>query len=174
MRTVTSETALEDAFNVYLKLAGTELRPQPFKPSSLRPFELHKNRFAELRHLVDEIETSSEFGELVKQTLLAFPPEYATEPDSSLTDRANELGHFFRRSGCYTTLYTGKGQDGGVVTCLNLLTEFRKEQIQVRRLVRLKDLDVTHNRSDASASNPTPTELSFADPETVVTSRVRF
>ena len=138
---MTVETALEQAFNAYLNLAKSELRPQA-KPQSQR-IQLLETRSMELRRLVEGIETSPEFGEFVKQTLNALPdvpcgkPQYTT--DSSVTDRAKELGHFFRRSRCYTSLYSEKDIDTET-TFRDLITEFRKKEFQVRRLIPLSQV----------------------------------
>src|SRR5439155_8655490 len=134
-----SMQTLERAFSAYLNLARAELRPQA-KPQSQRPIQLLETSSMKLRRLVEGIETSSDFGELVKQTLNAFPdvpcgkPQYTN--DSSITERAKEIGHFFRRSRCYTSLYSGKDIDTDT-TFKDLIAEFPKEQFQVRRLIPL-------------------------------------
>ena len=97
----------------------------------------------ELRRLVEGIETSPEFGEFVKQTLNALPdvprgkPQYTN--DSSIAERGKEIGHFFRRSRCYTSLYSGKDIDTET-TFRDLITEFRKKEFQVRRLIPLSQV----------------------------------
>jgi hypothetical protein len=67
------ESKLEEAFVAYLNLANAKLYPRPVDPSRVVPFELVKNSSLELRHLFEELEPCSEFGHLVKQTLLAYP-----------------------------------------------------------------------------------------------------
>ncbi|PYS35358.1 MAG: hypothetical protein DMF75_03965 [Acidobacteria bacterium] len=88
---------LEQAFKVYLNLAKAKLRPLEAKPTSLRSFQLLRNRSMELRHLVEEIETSDKFGELVKETLIAFPPGDPAhkEQSSSWFDSIKETQNYF-------------------------------------------------------------------------------
>ncbi len=93
----------------------------------------------ELRHLVEEIETSDKFGELVKETLIAFPP--GDPADKEPTYRAGEIGNFFRRSRCYILIYSGQRID--LRATLEALTNhFGNKQIQIRYLVPLRFLGI--------------------------------
>ena len=136
------ESKLEEVFKAYLNLARAELRPQA-KPQSQRPIQLLETSSMKIRRLVEGIETSSDFGELVKQTLNAFrdvpcgKPQYTN--DSSITERAKEIGHFFKRSRCYTSLCSGKDIDTDT-TFRDLITEFHKKEFQVRRLIPLSQV----------------------------------
>src|SRR5712692_7674168 len=109
---MTVEATLEQAFIAYMNLAKAKLRHRSAGPPSQQTIQLLETRSMELRRLVEGIETSPEFGEFVKQTLNALPdvprgkPQYTN--DSSIAERGKEIGHFFRRSRCYKSLYSGK------------------------------------------------------------------
>ncbi len=137
------ESKLEEAFNAYLNLARAELRPQA-KPQSQRPIQLLETSSMKLRRLVEGIEMSPDFGSLVNQTLDSFPPK-ETGSDSAVTDRAKGLGHFFRRSRCYTSLYSGKDIDTDR-TFRDLIAELPKNEFQVRQLLPLSQVGVSEER----------------------------
>jgi len=112
---MTMEAQLQKAFNAYLDLARARLRPQQPKPSKLLPFELVRNKSIELRNLVDELESLSEFHEVVNHTLVSFPRQ-VPEPNRAdlgadskafVLSRSIELQNFFRRSQCYGSIYYG-------------------------------------------------------------------
>lgn len=135
---MTAETTLERAFNAYLNLAIAELRPR-VKPQSQR-IQLLETRSMELLRLVAEIESSPQFSELVDATAMKFPRAsdvHHLRGGEEVPVQRIDIENFFRRSRCYLSLQSGEEIDAN--SCLrNLIAEFRKERIQVRRLVPLR------------------------------------
>lgn len=135
---MTQEATLEKAFNAYLEFVTAELQTLKAKPSGPLPFELLKNRSITLRQHVERAEVSPEFADLVKQTLISFPQDPA--PLDQTTMRSNEIGNFFRRSGCYASIYDRNQIDSTALLC-TFAGEFRKDQIHIRYLVPLMFVD---------------------------------
>src|SRR5207245_8724033 len=104
---------------------------------SQQPIQLLETRSMELRRLVGEIESSPQFSELVEATAAAFPREsevHHLRGGQEVPAQRIDIENFFRRSRCYTSLYSGKeiDTDGSL---RDLIAEFHKEQIRIRRLV---------------------------------------
>ncbi len=132
---------LEQAFNAYMNLASAQLRPQQVKASNLFSFELIRSRSIQLRHLVIEIEMSSEFRELAQQTLLVSPCE---DTENAETSRGIEIGTFFRRSRCYTSIYNDETVDPDTAL-RDLIAQLRKDEIQTRYLVPLQSVGFSND-----------------------------
>src|SRR5258707_15537894 len=106
------EATPEQAFNAYLKLAQAKLRPQGAGLAEPQPIQLLETRSMELRRLVDEIEQSPEFSELVNATANTFPREsdvshYVVDHFGAVKKTPPHLPdvrNFFRRSGYSNTL----------------------------------------------------------------------
>jgi hypothetical protein len=137
---MTVELKLEEAFVAYLNLAKAELRPPRTKTPSQRPIQLLETKSMELRRLVDEIENSLQFSELVEATAAAFPREsdvHHLRGGQEVPVQRSDIENFFRRSRCYLSLHSGKEIDTHN-SLRDLVAEFRKEQIRIRYLVPLR------------------------------------
>ncbi len=146
------KTTLEQAFNAYLSLARADLRPQQVTPAGSSPIRLLETRSMELRRLVDGIEESPEFSELVNATEEQFPREsnlshYVVDhlgAAKKLPPHHPDVRNFFRRSGYYNALHGGNDVD--VVAALGrFVGEFRKDEIQIRYLVALGGINFQLN-----------------------------
>jgi len=137
---MTDESKLEQAFHAYVDFARAELRPARANPSNQRTFRLMESKSTELRRLVAEIESSSRFSELVEATATMFPRKIDVHPlrdEGEVPVQRIDIENFFRRSRCYMSMYSGIdiNIDGSL---RDLIAEFGKEQVSVRRLVPLR------------------------------------
>src|SRR6266700_1645937 len=131
---MSEQSKLEKAFNAYLILAKAELRPRQVSPSNVLPLKLIKNPWEELRDLVEGLEMRPEFGELVKQTLVA--EDSGEETEEQADSRSDEIQNFFRRSRCYMSIYDGQNID--LTAIFESFNEaFHKADFEIRYLVAL-------------------------------------
>ena len=100
---------LETAFQRYVSLAECKLQRLTEEPRTSRKLTVLVNRRIELKALVDELETQSEFKELVKETGFVF------SKDCSRGEIKGKWKHcvqdFFRRSRVYLQLHKLKKVD---------------------------------------------------------------
>lgn len=102
---------LEGIFRTYTNTVRAKLQRGSEAPKRRKQLRLATNNTTQLRVLVDDLESSAEFGKLVLETRSSFLGEYHGKSKSAWREAVK---NFFRRSGYYIDIFEGQSVNGNV------------------------------------------------------------